>query len=430
LPLKLEVVKASGTVHIRADGSVDPSLSSLATADNITYTFTEDITGSFLIERSNIVVDGKGYTLLGSEGSCGFNLSSVNNVAIRNTNITGFDYGIRLCNSSDNSVFGNNLATNHHCGIELSDSSNSNRISGNNMTNSDGEGILLEDSGGNSIIGNIITLNMDSGVLLLGSSNRNSIFGNNITANKFAGIMLFAYSGSNSICRNNIRSNGEGIGLSSSNNSVSGNNITSNGEGIAVFGPGNSILGNNITANNGAMRLLDSTSHNNVSQNIITANKYWGIKLDPNSFSNHIYHNDFGQYNPDGHQVDAAGYNNSFDLGYPSGGNYWSDYNSTDLFSGPYQNETGRDGIGDTPYTVTDNNTDYYPLMQPYNGKSFEADLNKDGAVNILDIFIVATAYGSKPGDPNWNAITDLDNNGAINILDIFIIARDYGKTV
>jgi parallel beta-helix repeat protein len=58
---------------------------------------------------------------------------------------------------------------------------------------------------------------------------------------------------------------------------------------------------------------------------------------------------------------------NNWDDGYPSGGNYWSDYNGTDLYSGPYQNETGSDGIGDTPYVIDANNQDNYPLLQPAN---------------------------------------------------------------
>jgi len=37
------------------------------------------------------------------------------------------------------------------------------------------------------------------------------------------------------------------------------------------------------------------------------------------------------------------------------------------LYSGPYQNETGSDGIGDTPYVIDENNRDRYPLMAPFN---------------------------------------------------------------
>jgi hypothetical protein len=59
-------------------------------------------------------------------------------------------------------------------------------------------------------------------------------------------------------------------------------------------------------------------------------------------------------------------YANFWDIGYPSGGNYWSDYTSVDSYSGPYQNETGSDGIGDTPYIIDEDNQDNYPFMSEY----------------------------------------------------------------
>jgi len=57
-------------------------------------------------------------------------------------------------------------------------------------------------------------------------------------------------------------------------------------------------------------------------------------------------------------------------------------------------------------------------------------DVNSDGTVNILDIAIVAKAYGTEPGDDNWNETADLDDNNKIDILDIATVAKDYGKTV
>ena len=44
------------------------------------------------------------------------------------------------------------------------------------------------------------------------------------------------------------------------------------------------------------------------------------------------------------------------DNGYPSGGNYWNDYNGTD---------NNGDGIGETPYIINEDNQDNYPLMNP-----------------------------------------------------------------
>ncbi|MBS7635414.1 PKD domain-containing protein, partial [Candidatus Bathyarchaeota archaeon] len=57
---------------------------------------------------------------------------------------------------------------------------------------------------------------------------------------------------------------------------------------------------------------------------------------------------------------------NSWDNGYPSGGNYWSNYVVVDYYSGPYQNETRSDGIGDVSYIIDVNNRDRYPLMKPW----------------------------------------------------------------
>jgi parallel beta helix pectate lyase-like protein len=57
-----------------------------------------------------------------------------------------------------------------------------------------------------------------------------------------------------------------------------------------------------------------------------------------------------------------------WDNGYPSGGNYWSNYTGVDKCSGPVQNICTRpDGIGDTPYPIPGGvYQDHYPLMKPF----------------------------------------------------------------
>src|SRR5439155_1625322 len=53
-----------------------------------------------------------------------------------------------------------------------------------------------------------------------------------------------------------------------------------------------------------------------------------------------------------------------WDDGYPSGGNFWSDYTGVDNCSGPNQDVCpDPDVIGDTPYTIDANNSDRYPLI-------------------------------------------------------------------
>ncbi len=57
-------------------------------------------------------------------------------------------------------------------------------------------------------------------------------------------------------------------------------------------------------------------------------------------------------------------------------------------------------------------------------------DLNGDGVINILDILIAATAFGSEPGDPNWDPRADISEPwNVINILDIVKIAVHFGET-
>jgi parallel beta-helix repeat protein len=133
----------------------------------------------------------------------------------------------------------------------------------------------------------------------------------------------------------------------------------SNSKGIDLTGRSNVTIENmNITAFYVGIVLL-SSSNNSVSGNNITANNEDGIVLDSSS-NNTIYHNSF--INNTG-QVYSVGSTIVWDDGYPSGGNYWSNYNGTDSCSGPYQNETGFDWIGDSPYVIDQNNTDRYPLM-------------------------------------------------------------------
>jgi hypothetical protein len=57
------------------------------------------------------------------------------------------------------------------------------------------------------------------------------------------------------------------------------------------------------------------------------------------------------------------------------------------------------------------------------------SDLNGDEIVNIVDLFIVARAFGCEPGDENWNATADMNQDNIVNIQDVYSIARDYGKT-
>src|SRR5271157_2094823 len=334
LVFNVQPVRASGAIYIKADGSVDPVTAPISTSDNMTYTLTTNILESIVVERDNIVVDGAGFTVQGDGTGNGIDLSNRNNVTIKNTDVEDFDVGAYIKNSSNNYVMGNNLVANHVDGIWLESSSN-NSVGGNNVTANNGEGIYLYSSFSNHIEENNVTANNGEGIYLY-SSFSNHIEENNVTAN-----------------------NGQGIWLDfSSNNNVRESNLTANKlDGIYLYSSSsNSISGNNVTANNGN-----------------------GIGLDYSS-TNKFYHNNFAG---NGQQVYSHDSTNIWDNGYPSGGNYWSNYNGTDLYNGPGQNITGSDGIGDTHYVIDSSNLDNYPLMNVY--VSFEGQairIRADGNVD------------------------------------------------
>jgi parallel beta-helix repeat protein len=447
---RTELVKAlNETVYIRADGSIDPPDAPISTVDNVTYTLIGNITSDadgIVVERSNIIIDGNGYTLqgTGAYASKGIDLSSRSNITSKNTNIKDFSYGILLSESSNISITGNNITNNSWGGIGLWNS-RYNSISGNHITNNGRIGITLTGlfgSSNNSIVGNVLVndglsvwdsygnvvvdnlvnrkplvylegvsdvvvedagevvlvncnriivenLNLSNtyigvqlwqtnnatisgnnitnngyGIELESSSNHNNIIGNHITNNSEYGIrLIMGYNSKyNSIVGNYIINNRCGI-ESGAENSISGNHITNNTyHGIELESSYySSIVGNSVTNNGYGGIYLDSSNYNNITENEIANNSEYGIRLYYSS-NNRFWHNNFID-NAQQVLVEPAGYANVWDDDYPSGGNYWSDCNGTDLYSGSYQNATGSDGIGDTEYAIDGNNTDHYPLM-------------------------------------------------------------------
>jgi len=417
-----------GTIYIRADGSIDPPDAPISTVDNITYILTGDVTLTYdadgiVIERNNITFDGAGHTLQGKGEhtgiTLGIDLTGRSNVIVKNMHVRGFIGAICLHNSSNNSIFGNYMANN------------------------------------------------DNGIYFELSSN-NIIYGNNIAASIGNGIHLYCSSG----------------------NIIYGNNITDNTDGICFEHSSN-----------------NKSYHNNIINNT----------------------------NQVSLSYDSA---NVWDDGYPSGGNYWSDYSGIDEKNGPNQDQPGSDGIGDTPYIIDVDNRDRYPLMIPWVAQhdvaitnvascktvvsqgyslnmnvtaanqgsyvesffdvyvyasnlsstyqiglqtitldpdetavltftwnthdlakgnytlwayaepvvnetetadntytdgvvtiSTQGDINADGIIDIFDITIVALAFGSKPGDSNWNPVADINNDGIVDIFDIVVVALHFGET-
>jgi parallel beta-helix repeat protein len=230
---------------------------------------------------------------------------------------------------------------------------------------------------------NITIENFGYGIDLDSSSN--CTLSGNTVANNWAGIWVYS-SSNNGLSGNTVTVNSEdGIGLdSSTGNTLSGNNVNANNYfGIWLNSSNsNAFFGNNVIANNhNGIMLFYHCDNNTLSDNNV-ANNGVGIYLISSS-NNDIFHNNFVNNTS---QVTSSYSTNVWDDGYPSGGNYWSDYNGTDQYSGPYQNATGTDGIGDTPYIIyspyTVLNSDRYPLMRPFDPQT------QDLAVAIRNLWL------------------------------------------
>jgi parallel beta-helix repeat protein len=188
---------------------------------------------------------------------------------------------------------------------------------------------------------------------------------------------------------------------------ISGNTITGywsgTDRGIALYSSSNnSIVGNNATQIRFGVGLYSSSDRNNITHNTFT-NCVCGMEIYHlySSCNNSFYNNNFiGSLFK---QVLNEESLNTWDNGYPSGGNYWSNYKGTDLYSGPYQNVTGSDGIGDTPYVIDANNTDDYPLMGAF------SDFN---VARGVDVQVVSNSIVS---DFQFNGTAILFNVSGVN---------------
>jgi len=208
----------------------------------------------------------------------------------------------------------------------------------------DGAGYTLEGDGTiesiwlenrcNVTIKNMQITHFGGGIKIMGNCENNAIIGNNITD-----------------IGHETAANGIWVSFGASNNTISGNNITNNYVGIFVYmGGGNIISENYITANWGAGVWIAGGS-NRIMRNDIINN---GVGVSVDIGENIIYHNNFVNNTVQAAVNEASSAVNIWDDGYPSGGNYWNNYNGTD---------NDGDGIGETPYAIDENNQDNYPLV-------------------------------------------------------------------
>ncbi len=426
----------AGTVYVNADGSVSPPDAPVTRSGDF-YTLTGDISSSgdgVVILRNDMTLDGAGYFIQGpgGGGSNGVYIESRSNLTIRNVRLEAFDCGIFLSQSSNVNLTENGLTDNLKDGVSLYESTN-NGLFRNNIANN-WDGIELIASNNNTICGNNIEANVHYGIGLCSSEN-NRAYHNSFVGNMYQQVSACAnlpniwcdsypsggnywsdytgvdmYSG---LFQNETGSDGIGdTRYFIDENNTDGYPLmgvwTETGENVSVTHPsGISFIFSKVVS--GGVTMINKSSVGpTLPSGFRDASKpplYYYIRI-------------------------TANYTGLVTLGvvYDRNGLTPLEQNLLNLI---HWNYTLQKWENVTVHVDTVNNVAYgettdlstFTLAIPLLG-----DINKDGTVDIYDAIILASAFGSKPGSPNWNLNADINNDGNVDIYDAIILAKNYGN--
>jgi len=359
------------------------------------------------------------------------------------SNYTG--YGIGLSDSYGSTVSRNHILHGkvgltvfpdvNNAGVEIGGSMNDSIVD-NEIGFNQGDGIRFDYSNNTLISGNLIHDNGVDGICWRYGASSAIVRNNTITSNGWDGIIAGAKSSASSpitvlgiiIRGNNVSGNDNGVILNSASNSlIIENTILSNHlSGILLeAAQGIWVMDNQIRYNRGYRQSesdagisFQSSSRNFVYGNVIDSNHYIDLYFSEGSTDNRVYHNALNSSS----DIDCSPQTvNSWDVGYPVGGNLWSGYQGTDLYHGSFQNEKGSDGIYDQPYVIDASNTDRYPLVRLENRSAIWLDPVRGGNVgNVtvrlygLDSTSISSAKLVRAGRPPIGAMDVFTINGIV----------------
>ena len=251
----------------------------------------------------------------------------------------------------------------------------------NSTLSYDYNGIVVSNSSFNHIDNNTV-IGGQEGIIFKSNSNYDACTNNTVTGSSVQGILVSQESADVTVSGNILTSNHRTLVVANATGtSVARNHLASSVLGIYVENADNTTIFENTLANN-----LDGIETNQ-SQQI------------------RVFHNNFisNTQSPQVH-VDLSTATTQWDDGFPSGGNFWSDYSGTDNCSGSDQNNcSGPDGIGDTPYQINNVDQDHYPMMKPYGPEPSSAPVWPSSSV------LVAINIDRDSLTLTWSPATDID---------------------
>jgi parallel beta-helix repeat protein len=419
----------------------------------------------------------------GSSGSTGISISYRNNIRIKDCRINFKSFGIHVLNSnnihiincslgtgdtgiflseSTNVTISNNKLT--YCGLRLEGKIEQLKLTNveNNLVND--KPLVFKKNQNNFIIDDL-----DIGQIILINCTSFEISNIDIIQDATSAAMIL-YSSGGLISDCNIKNNKWGVELEnsnnidinncdlssnswwncvldfSSNNTLSDCNLKNSGTwGLGMFSSShdNHVYKCDISSNFFYGVSIGNSNRNNISNCIIDSNRFMypinghgidikhseeniivdcnisnnrrGIMISSDSENNYIYHNNL--LNNDINANDGG--NNIWDDDYPSGGNYWSNFNEPsegayDDYSGANQNITGSDGIVDSSYSIpAGSNLDNYPLLYPWSPNQPPiADIGGPYEGNEGTQITLNASFSSDPDGDSLTYAWDLDDDG------------------
>ncbi|MGD6851787.1 MAG: NosD domain-containing protein [Candidatus Bathyarchaeia archaeon] len=376
-------VPSAQAVNINSDGSI--SGTSNIRCDGNVYTLTGDVLYTIRIGRSNIVLDGAGYTVrpdntVEAKGTGLLLLPGVNGVTIKNLNIKDFVGGMTLkgkdnavsdctikdcssgiwLNEAQGNIIKDNVYVNLNPGVRFSDSSG-NQLRNNQFINSsiftgiDTEPNDIDPS--NTIDGKPIHYIVNQSGLVISPKDYPEI-----------GYLALVDCANMTVRDLQLSGSPTSVGIilrGTTNSTITHNYLSNFWQGISSTDSYGNLIMENYFKNNQEFALsISATTPNTITNNTFEDNKV-GIYISGsnqiiyhNNFLNNTKHVDSADWSPL-NRLDPSYAVHVWDNGYPSGGNYWSGINATDADG---------DGIYDEAYVLTSGNRanmDRYPLAQP-----------------------------------------------------------------